>query len=149
MTTNLEWKQMNDIQRGAMLFHIKCQHCHSNRKDVDLKKGPNLWGVIGRKAGTQGSKTYSKALTNSGIFWTRKTIKQYLHEPSRFVPGTKMYAGAALPTEVQSDVLVTYLESISPGWEERVKSHRRQQKEPDFSSLPGHPQVPLFGDGTD
>ena len=45
---------MTQIQRGVLLFSIKCQRCHGSKETDDYGRGPNLWGVVGRKAGTQG-----------------------------------------------------------------------------------------------
>mmetsp|Transcript_31393 Transcript_31393/g.50863 ORF Transcript_31393/g.50863 Transcript_31393/m.50863 type:complete len:159 (-) Transcript_31393:98-574(-) len=150
MTTNPEWQRMNEIQRGALLFHIKCQRCHANTKGDDYRRGPNLWGVVGRKAGGQGYTSYSEALKKSGLFWTRQTIKRYMHDPTSFVPGTKMFYGAALPADNQTECIVSYLESISPGFEERINEHKEASRakideEAVFQSLSGHPDVPLFG----
>ena len=58
-----------------------------------------------------------------------------------------MFYGALLPAEVQADCIVTYMESISPGWEERVAAHDKSKanQKKNVKDLPGHPQVPLFG----
>ena len=149
-TVNPEFKRMNEVSRGALLFQIKCQRCHSNSDKDDYRRGPNLWGVMGRQAGTQGYKKYSEQLKKSGIFWTRKTLKQYMNEPRKFVPGTLMFYGASLPADMQSDAIVTYLESLSPGYEQKYREIFKKQKdelknEQTIKSLGGHPEVPLFG----
>jgi len=71
-------------------------------------------------------KKYSPELKKSGIIWTRATLKEYLHCPEKMVPGTTMFYGAALPVEVQTDAMVTYMESISPGWEELYENIRKR-----------------------
>ena len=35
---------------GKRVF-LKCRSCHSLEKDAGNMTGPNLWGVLGRKAG--------------------------------------------------------------------------------------------------
>ena len=123
-TVNQEFKRENEIQRGALLFQIKCQRCHSNSESDDYRRGPNLWG---RQAGTQGYKKYSQQLKKSGIFWTRKTLKQYMYEPRKYVPGTLMFYGAELKANMQSDAIVTYLESLSPGYQDKYKQINKKQ----------------------
>eukprot|EP01084_Bolivina_argentea_P044910 82649_1 len=167
MTVNPDLMKMNDIQRGALLFQIKCQRCHANKKGDSHRRGPNLFGVIGRIAGRSGYHKYSPELTATNILWTRKTIKEYMKNPQRMVcnilhfvfthylasfkvPGTGMFYGAALPASVQSDCIVTYLESISPGFQQNIDKHQRKRKVQEdlekVSKLGGHPEVPLFGE---
>eukprot|EP01083_Nonionella_stella_P242385 845514_1 len=124
MTVNPDLMKMNDIQRGALLFQIKCQRCHANKKGDSHRRGPNLFGVIGRIAGRSGYHKYSPELTATNILWTRKTIKEYMKNPQRMVPGTGMFYGAALPASVQSDCIVTYLESISTFYYDSLKAHK-------------------------
>lgn len=149
-TSNPEWRRMTEIQRGALLFQIKCQRCHANKEEDNYRRGPNLWGVVGRMAGTQGYKKYSEQLKKSGIFWNRKNLKTYMHDPKKTVPGTYMFYGAELRAEVQADCIVSYLESISPGYKEKIRKYRRDKKEAErdeqrIREMGAHPEVPLFG----
>nr|WP_294509608.1 c-type cytochrome [uncultured Rhodopila sp.] len=41
-----------DAKRGADLFADNCGDCHSVKEGGGNRKGPNLFGVIGRKSGT-------------------------------------------------------------------------------------------------
>ena len=41
---------MGDLAHGEKVFK-KCSACHMIAADGKNKIGPNLWGVIGRKAG--------------------------------------------------------------------------------------------------
>lgn len=53
--------------------------------------GPKHRGVFGRKAGSVPDYSYSAALKNSGITWTDNTLDQWLTNPQKFVPGSKMF----------------------------------------------------------
>eukprot|EP01084_Bolivina_argentea_P302063 521328_1 len=137
-----------EIQQGLQMFQIKCQRCHSNSEDGrGQQRGPNLFGIVGRIAGYGKYKKYSHELKTSGLVWNRKNLKKYMYDPQRLVPGTGMFYGAFLPSDMQGDCIVTYLESISPGYEERLKVQKKQKKQVkiDALTLPGHPEVPLFG----
>ena len=44
--------------------------------------GPNLWNVIGRKAGVVADYKYSKAMIAYGKEWTYEEMNSYLIKPS-------------------------------------------------------------------
>src|SRR5216684_683510 len=52
--------------------------------------GPNLRGVVGRKAGSAAGYGYSVALATSEIIWSPQNIDRFLSNPQEFVPGTQM-----------------------------------------------------------
>ena len=80
-----------DVENGRATFNAMCGVCHSTQKTGGPSEGPNLIGVVGRKAGSQPEfKKYSKALPASGITWTEKTLNQFLVNPGDKVPGTFM-----------------------------------------------------------
>lgn len=78
-----------DLKAGAEVHEVLCAECHSLKAGQN-KKGPNLFAVIGRKAGTQAGVVYSDSMKNSGINWTPDKLRQYLEGPKAMVPGTKM-----------------------------------------------------------
>ena len=91
---------------GETLFRQRCQSCHSIAPDKTTPLGPNLHGVVGRKAGTTAFR-YSDALKKSGVVWSRTTLDRYLAAPLRLVPGTRMTV--ALPNEAQRAAILDYL----------------------------------------
>lgn len=99
-----------DAAKGKTAF-ITCQTCHSIVAGEN-KIGPSLHAVVGREAGTIPNYTYTPANKNSGITWTPEKLFQYLENPQRVVPGTKMtFAGFADPQK-RADV-IAYLQSNS------------------------------------
>jgi len=82
---------------GAKLFQDnQCAGCHSLVPDDFDKSGPNLHGVIGRKAGAAKFDGYSDALKKSGIAWDNATLDRWIANPAAVVPGTTMpFAGLA------------------------------------------------------
>jgi cytochrome c len=89
-----------DAKRGKALF-APCARCHSfDPKKNDL--GPNLRGVVGRKAGAVKGFEYSGALRHSYIVWDEASLNAYLAQPRVRVPRTTM-RGAGVEVESPQD----------------------------------------------
>ncbi|HEV2561468.1 MAG TPA: cytochrome c family protein [Rhizomicrobium sp.] len=99
-----------DAAKGVTIFN-RCAICHSNTKGAPNKIGPNLFGVVGRKAGTAPGFSYTGAMKNSGITWTEDKLEAYVQHPALVVPGNKM-AFAGLSSPAQADDLVAYLATL-------------------------------------
>jgi cytochrome c len=82
-------------ERGAELW-AKCKSCHTVEKGGRNIVGPNLHGVIGRRAGSLSGYNYSAAMKNAKIVWTDETLDQYLAVTVDYIPGSKMYGGLAI-----------------------------------------------------
>jgi len=67
-----------------------CTACHTTADGEPDKVGPNLHGIIGRKAGTKPGFAYSDALKNSSITWDEAKLDDWIKKPAALVPGTKM-----------------------------------------------------------
>ena len=80
-----------DVEAGKTTFNTICGACHSVQKEGGPTLGPNLLGVVGRKAGTSPEFTgYSPALKESKIKWSKKLLDKFLTEPNAMVPNTFM-----------------------------------------------------------
>jgi cytochrome c len=99
-----------DASKGQSLF-VKCAVCHTAQKGGPNRIGPNLFGVVGRKAGTLPGYSYSSAMTRAGIVWGPDTLPRYLMSPSNVVPGTKM-TFAGLSNQQQADDMAAYLATL-------------------------------------
>ena len=97
---------------GKELFMANtCPTCHSVIKDDELKIGPNLVGVMGRKAGTTKSLMGpTENLTKYGVIWSAETLDEFLANPSAKVPGTPMMGILTDPQE-RADV-IAYLATL-------------------------------------
>ncbi len=73
-------------------------------------QGPNLKGVMGRKAGTLPGFAYTTALSGSGLIWTSQTLDRWLQGPAKLVPGTSMPTVTPKPEE-RAD-LIAYLATL-------------------------------------
>lgn len=97
-----------DAEKGKVVF-LQCKTCHVREEGVN-RIGPSLAGVVGRKASTVAGYQYSDANHASGITWTPEKLFQYLENPQRVVPGTKM-AFAGLPKPQDRADVIAYLQS--------------------------------------
>jgi cytochrome c len=95
---------------GAQVF-ARCAMCHSNAKGDGNKIGPNLFGVVGRKAGTAPQFSYSPAMKNAGFVWTNDKLDAYIKSPATVVPNNKMMF-AGLPSAGQRADLIAYLDTL-------------------------------------
>ena len=95
-----------DPVKGKTVF-ITCQTCHAVEAGVN-RIGPSLHNVVGRVASSIPNYQYSQANHNSGITWTKEKLFQYLENPQRIVPGTKM-TFAGLPDAQKRADVIAYL----------------------------------------
>ncbi|EAU83294.1 cytochrome c [Coprinopsis cinerea okayama7 len=101
-----------DASKGASLFKTRCAQCHTLGNGEPHKVGPNLFGIFGRKSGTGEGYSYTAANINKGVTWTEETMWEYLENPKKYIPGTKM-AFAGLKKEKDRNDLVTYLKEAT------------------------------------
>ena len=104
--------QSGNEARGERLFNQQCKACHTLDKDGARTVGPNLHGLVGRKAGSTEGFSSSDAMKASGIVWDDKTLVEYLKDPKGRVPGTKMvYVG--LKQEAQQADMIAFLKKAT------------------------------------
>lgn len=94
-----------DADRGADVFDEACGECHSVSPSLKNKKGPSLYGVVGRAAGQVQGFAYSEALLASGIHWTPDKIDAYLAAPKSVIPGGKMKFDGLDKARERTDVI--------------------------------------------
>lgn len=95
---------------GRKIFESRCVSCHESSPPSTATLGPTLAGIVGRKAGSGNSGVHSRALVESGIVWNRVSLRNYLSDPGRAVPGTIMPMRVENPREL--DDLLNYLETL-------------------------------------
>lgn len=99
-----------DAKAGADVFK-RCTACHADAKDGPNKFGPNLFGVIGRKAGSYPGFNYSPAMKNSSFTWDEQKLEAYISHPQQVVAGNKMPFGGISDSKQAKD-LTAYLVTL-------------------------------------
>lgn len=103
-----------DAAAGQRVFN-QCRACHTIEAGGRNTVGPNLHGVIGRRAGAVEGFRYSPAMRAKGEAnwtWTEENLQPYLRNPREIVPGTTM-SFPGLRNEQQTNDLIAYLRQQS------------------------------------
>ncbi|WP_132141907.1 c-type cytochrome [Luteibacter rhizovicinus] len=100
-----------DPAAGADVYKSECAECHAVKEGRN-KKGPSLFGIVGRKAGSVTDYNYSDALRKTTWVWTAEQLHTYLSQPAKQAnPGTKMkYDGLSDAKDL--DDLLSYLSTL-------------------------------------
>jgi cytochrome c len=94
---------------GEKVF-VACKTCHAPVEGKNMV-GPSLWNVQGRPAGQVAGFSYSVANKTSGIVWSNEKMFQYLENPQRVIPGTKMTYTGVKDAQKRAD-LIAYLDTL-------------------------------------
>lgn len=100
-----------DAAKGERVFQ-QCKTCHTLEKGGKNGVGPNLSGVMGRKAGALEGFSYSEAMKNAGIVWDEAQLAEYIKDPKKRIPGNKMVF-VGLKRQEQIDDVIAYLKEAS------------------------------------
>jgi cytochrome c len=99
-----------DPVQGKAVF-ARCAICHNVEKDGGNGVGPNLFGIMGRKAASVDGFNYSGPMKASGIVWNDDNLSKWVAGPAKMVPGTKMAFGGISSKGQIADV-VAYLNTL-------------------------------------
>lgn len=108
-----------DVAAGGKAFK-KCETCHTVAAGKTKPTGPNLLGVVGRKAGGADFK-YSDAIQKAaakGLVWDEKSLDAYIEDPKKFLAEYTGDAKAtnkmqfALKNPKEREDIIAYLKSL-------------------------------------
>jgi cytochrome c len=114
-----------DAAKGEKEFG-KCKTCHGIVADdgTEIQKankaGPNLYGVIGRQAGTADFR-YGESLVaagEKGLVWTEELIAEYVKDPQKFLRtylnDNKAKSAMSFKLAKGGEDVAAYLASVGP-----------------------------------
>ena len=106
-----EGRAAGDADKGKAAFVRQCAICHTIEKGDPNRFGPNLSGIVGKKAAAVPGFDYSRAF-KSAANWelSEDALASWIMFPGVMVPGTAMaiFQGVA---EKDRDDIVAYLAS--------------------------------------
>ncbi len=95
-----------DASKGALAFVRNCALCHNADKDGPNGFGPNLFGIVDRKAASAEGYGYSPAFkTVANWTWSPDGIASFIVAPAATVPGNKMSAFQGVSDKDLDDIL--------------------------------------------
>ena len=100
-----------DPLQGEAAFASNCGTCHVVSPTPSPRQGPNLYGVIGRRAGKLKGFAYSKALARAQFTWGRDKLDAWLADSAKLVPGSVMPYRQADPA--LRAAIIDYLEAAA------------------------------------
>lgn len=113
-----------DAAKGEKDFK-KCKACHTLASADEVfqkggKTGPNLYGMVGRTAGTVEGFKYGSSIVDAGaggLVWTEELLTTYIADPKAFLKDVTGDSGAKTKMTFKlkkgADV-VAYLASVAP-----------------------------------
>lgn len=102
-----------DPATGEKIFN-KCKVCHAVGEGAKTRVGPELNGLVGRKAASVEGFAYSEGLKDlamKGLVWSEDKLAEYLRNPKAFNSGTKMMF-AGLPKDEDIADVIAYLKTF-------------------------------------
>jgi cytochrome c len=92
--------QEKDVASGQLVFNNACRTCHTT-KEGDNRLGPNLYRIVGRKAGSLQTYRYSSAMKGADFVWDEEKLDRFMANPEQLVPGNNMkpFSGLASPQD--------------------------------------------------
>jgi cytochrome c len=107
-------RQGADMASGQLAFNNACRTCHSV-KEGDNRLGPNLYKVLGRRAGSLPNYGYSAAMKNADFVCDKGKLDQFIADPDAVVRDNRMKPYGGLASADTRAKVIAYLESVTAG----------------------------------
>ena len=104
--------QAQNADAGRTVFN-QCRACHTIDAGGRNGVGPNLHGIVGRRAASIEGFRYSanmRTLGEGGLTWTAENLNRYLTNPKDLVPQGSM-AFAGIRNDEQRANLIAFLQT--------------------------------------
>lgn len=99
---------------GQLAFNNACRTRHSV-KEGDNRLGPNLYKVLGRRAGSLPNYGYSAAMKNADFVCDKGKLDQFIADPDAVVRDNRMKPYGGLASADTRAKVIAYLESVTAG----------------------------------
>ena len=93
---------------GQQAFNNACRTCHMV-KEGDNRLGPNLYKVVGRKAGSLPDYGFSSAMKEAGFVWDEEKLDRFIANPDEVVAGNSMKPYGGLSSSDDRKKIIAFL----------------------------------------
>lgn len=101
-----------DPAAGESTAKKLCTSCHTFNEGGKAGVGPNLYGVVGGPHAHMEGFNYTAGLKAKQGPWTFAELNEWLHQPSSYVPGTRM-AFAGIKNDQERANVIDYLRTLA------------------------------------
>ena len=106
-----------DLAAAGKQFITSCGVCHAVEPKAEIRQGPNLATVFGRKAGVLAEfPAFSDAIKKAGadgLVWNDETLDKWITGPGDMIPGVMMPYAQSDPAKRK--LVIAYLKSLTDG----------------------------------
>jgi cytochrome c len=100
--------QGTEANSGQQAFNNACRTCHMVREG-DNRLGPNLYKIVGRKAGSLPGYAFSSAMKEAGFVWDEEKLDRFIANPDQVVPGNSMKPYGGLSSSDDRKKIISFL----------------------------------------
>ena len=112
LSSSSSLSQDGTSQEQQQVFNNACRSCHTIREG-DNRLGPNLFKVVGRKAGSLPDYNYSTAMKGADFDWDEEKLERFIANPDEVVPGNNMKPYGGLASADERKKVVAFLRSVT------------------------------------
>ncbi len=115
LAPSLHAQEAGDAAAGQRVFN-QCRACHTIEQGGRNGVGPNLHGIVGRRAASIEGFRYSanmRELGEANHVWTVENLRPYITDPKAVAPrGIMSFPGLRNPTQLND--LIAFLQTQRP-----------------------------------
>jgi cytochrome c2 len=100
---------------NATGFCVVVVHRAKEERQEKRNAQPNLYKIIGRKAGSLPDYNYSSAMKGAGFVWDEEKLEHFIASPNEVVPGNNMKPYNGLASTDDRTKVIAFLQSVSTG----------------------------------
>ncbi len=100
--------QGNESDSGQQAFNNACRTCHLVREG-DNRLGPNLYKIVGRRAGSLPHYAFSNAMKQADFVWDEEKLDHFIAKPDEVVPGNNMKPDGGLASSDDRKKIIAFL----------------------------------------
>lgn len=100
--------QESQAGSGQQAFNNSCRTCHM-ATEGDNRLGPNLYKIMGRKAGSLPGYAFSSSMKEAGFNWDEERLDRFIENPDQVVPGNSMKPYGGLSSSEDRKRIIGFL----------------------------------------